>query len=199
MMTVVWILFAFFCGSLPLSVWLGNVALGIDIRQVGDGNPGASNVWRAGGPVWGVLAILLDFAKGAIPVALANFAFDIDGPALILVAVAPIAGHAFSPFLGLHGGKALAVSFGVWAGLTTWVGPMALGIFMAVFLWFIEPEGWAVVAGTLGLLLALIKLNADAGLYFVWLSMTLIMILKQKDDLRERPRLRAHGTDRRQP
>ncbi|KPK05115.1 MAG: hypothetical protein AMJ56_16395, partial [Anaerolineae bacterium SG8_19] len=69
-MELIWIALAFLCGSLPLSVWLGRLVLGIDIRQFGDGNPGAANVWRAGGAKWGLTAVLLDFLKGAIPVAL---------------------------------------------------------------------------------------------------------------------------------
>ena len=156
MKELIWIALAFLCGSLPLSVWLGRLVLGINIRQFGDGNPGAANVWRAGGARWGFTAVLLDFLKGAIPVALANFVFGVEGPAMAAVAIAPIAGHAFSPFLGFHGGKALAVTFGIWAGLTVWIVPAILGVFFGIYLALLKPEGWAVMAGIFSLLVVLL-------------------------------------------
>ena len=58
-------------GSIPFSPLLGRLVLGRDIRTVGDGNPGATNVGRAGGRALGALAAILDIAKGAVPVALA--------------------------------------------------------------------------------------------------------------------------------
>ena len=108
-----WFLVAFVFGALPLSVWLGRFALGVDIRKYGDGNPGAANVWRAGGKWWGLLAILLDGFKGLIPVAIANFAIGIEGWWLTAIALAPILGHTYSPFLNFRGGKALSTTFGV--------------------------------------------------------------------------------------
>ncbi|MDX1689246.1 MAG: glycerol-3-phosphate acyltransferase, partial [Candidatus Promineifilaceae bacterium] len=121
MTSIIWIIVAFLCGSLPFSVWIGRAALEKEITRFGDGNPGAANVWRAGGVGWGMLAGLLDFLKGATPVALANYVLGLDSLILAFVAIAPIAGHAFSPFLRFRGGKALAVTFGIWAGLTIWL------------------------------------------------------------------------------
>lgn len=189
MTALLWTLLAFLCGSLPLSVWLGRLALGVDIRQFGDGNPGAANVWRAGGPFWGVLAILLDAFKGLIPVALANFYVGLDQWAMVPVTIAPIAGHAFSPFLRFRGGKALAVTFGVWTGLTIWFVPVILGFSLAFWLTFLRPEGWAVLAGSLTLFIALLLLDSPTGWLAVWLGMTLIFILTQREDLRQHPSL----------
>ncbi len=92
MITLLWIAFAFFCGSLPFSVWLGKLALRKDIRQFGDANPGAANVFRAGSKGWGAIAILLDILKGALPVGLANYGAHITDWSLALIAIAPIAG-----------------------------------------------------------------------------------------------------------
>ena len=92
MTNLLWVVFAFICGSLPFSVWVGRLALHEDVREFGDGNPGASNVFRAGGKGWGVLAILLDGFKGAIPVGLANYEAGLDGWAITAVALAPILG-----------------------------------------------------------------------------------------------------------
>lgn len=188
---IIWIVIAFLCGSLPLSVWLGRVSLGKDIRQYGDSNPGAANVWRAGGAGWGALAVLLDFLKGAIPVGAANYIFNVDGIALMAVAIAPIAGHAFSPFLGFHGGKALAVTFGIWAGLTLWVVPSVLGIFFAIYLALLKPDGWAVMAGIISLLVVLLIIGNPLWLG-VWAGMALILGWKHKETLTQKPEFRLH-------
>jgi glycerol-3-phosphate acyltransferase PlsY len=187
MTIIICTIIAFIFGSLPLSVWLGHLALGVDIRQVGDGNPGAANVWRAGGPFWGILAILLDSFKGLIPVALANFLVGLNDWAIVPVALAPIAGHTFSPFLHFHGGKALAVTFGVWTGLSIWLVPTILGLSFALWLSILRPEGWAVLAGSLTLLVALLILPTPASWLVIWLGMALIFAWAQRDDLRQRP------------
>jgi glycerol-3-phosphate acyltransferase PlsY len=65
MTALVLTIFGFFLGSLPFSVWLGQWVLKKDVRQYGDGNPGAAN-GKAGGPVLGIIAVILDGLKGAI-------------------------------------------------------------------------------------------------------------------------------------
>lgn len=189
---IVWIFIAFLCGSLPLSVWLGRLVLGEDITEFGDSNPGASNVWRAGGARWGLLAVLLDAVKGAIPVGLANFVFDVEGVTLVAVAIAPIAGHAFSPFLGFRGGKALAVTFGIWTGLTLWIVPTILGIFFGIYLTLIKPAGWAVIMGIFSLLVVLLFIGNPLWLG-VWAGMFVILAWKHRGDLAQKPELRRRG------
>jgi glycerol-3-phosphate acyltransferase PlsY len=174
---------AFLSGALPLSVWIGRAALGVDIRQVSDGNPGAANVWRVGGPRWGWLAIVADFGKGAIQVALANFAFGWRGWALTVVAVAPVFGHAFSPFLGFRGGKALAVTFGTWTGLTLWMGPLILGLGFALWLALIKKDAWAVLAGSVTQLVAYLILSVAWEWFAVWAGITAVFLWKHKAEL----------------
>lgn len=178
-LTVTGILLAFISGSLPLSVWIGRWGLGLDIRQVGDGNPGAANVWSAGGPRWGMAALLADGFKGLIPVALANFTFGWEGWPLVLFCVAPVLGHAFSPFLKFQGGKALAVTFGVWTGLTVWVGPLALGLAFAVWLLLTKKDTWAVIGGSLTQLAVFLIIGADWTWLAVWVGVTAVLFLKQ--------------------
>ncbi len=106
---LLWTALGFLSGSLPFSVWLGKLLTRSDIRRYGDGNPGATNAWRAGGWQIGVPALLLDFLKRALPVGLARFWAGVDGWGLIPIALAPVLGHAFSPFLRFRGGKAIFV------------------------------------------------------------------------------------------
>lgn len=192
LMAILWTTVAFLCGSVPFSVWIGRFALGKDIRRFGDGNPGAANVWRAGGAVWGTLAVLLDFLKGATPVALANYAFGMEGVALAGVAVSPIAGHAFSPFLRFRGGKALAVTFGIWAGLTLWMVPAILALFFGLSLALLKPDAWAVMAGISALFVVLLMIGNLLWLG-VWAGMALIIGWKHRAELAERPALRFLG------
>lgn len=145
------LLLAFLAGALPFSIWVGRLALRTDIRNYGDRNPGATNVIRAGGWGWGGLALLLDCLKGAVPVGWVHFGLGWSGWPLALVAIAPIAGHAFSPFLRFRGGKAVAATFGVWTGLTVWEGPMVLGLLLGLFFFFIATSGWAMILSMLGL------------------------------------------------
>lgn len=184
---LLWIGFAFLCGALPLSYWLGRLALHVDIRQYGDGNPGAANVWRAGGKWWGLLAVLLDALKGLIPVALANFQAGLDGWALVAVALAPMVGHAYTPFLSFSGGKALAVTFGVWTGLTLWQVPVVLGLAFAFWLLVLRVEGWAILAGMLTLFLYLILTAAPWTWLAVWAGSLLLFLWKHRDDFQRSP------------
>lgn len=190
MTTIFWIVVSFFCGALPFSVWVGQLALRRDIRTYGDGNPGAANVFRAGNKKWGVLAILLDGFKGAIPVGIAHYLVGLDGWGLTAVALAPILGHAFSPFLRFRGGKALAVTFGVWLGLTLWWGPTALGLAFAFWLWLLTVEGWAVLAGMLTFLGVLLLVGAPPALLGAWLGNALILAWKHRTDLRQKVGIR---------
>lgn len=141
---LLWALIAFIAGSLMFSHWLGLIVLKRDIRALGDGNPGASNLFRAGGRVLGIVGLLLDYAKGAVPVLAARSVGGIEGSALIPVALAPVLGHAFSPWLKGRGGKAVAVTFGVWTGISFWEGPVVLGLLLTFWYTLSARDGWTV-------------------------------------------------------
>lgn len=144
-----WTLLAFASGSLMFSYWLGLAVLRRDIRTVGDGNPGASNLLRAGGKGWGMIGLLLDYVKGVVPVLAAHSAANIEGSALIPVALAPVLGHAFSPWLRGHGGKAVAVTFGVWTGVSLWEGPVVLGALLSFWYALSARDGWTIFVSML--------------------------------------------------
>jgi acyl-phosphate glycerol 3-phosphate acyltransferase len=108
---------------------------GANLRDVRDGNPGSTNLWRIAGWKWGLTALVLDFFKGVLPLAI--FAWINEGminPYIVSVAaLSGIAGHAFSPMLKLKGGKAVATSFGAWTAMTKWEGPTLLGTVYLLF------------------------------------------------------------------
>jgi glycerol-3-phosphate acyltransferase PlsY len=191
-MTVfLWFIIAFISGALPFSVWIGRLALRTDIRRYGDGNPGATNVVRSGGKGWGALALLLDSFKGAIPVGLAYFWAGLTGWALVAVALAPVLGHAYSPFLRFRGGKAVAVTFGIWCGLTGWWGPTLLGLALGFWFGVVAVSGWAVILAMVTLLAVLLFIQADPSLLFIWAGNTLILVVKHRTDLVQWPGRRS--------
>lgn len=134
--TALALLTGFACGSLPWGLWLGRAFRGVDVRTVGSRNLGATNVYRSLGPLLGIATLVLDIAKGAVPVLLVgacpvNVAFA--GGALwsgIGVGLAAVLGHVFTPFAGFRGGKGVATMAGVLLALA----PAAFGVFVAVFL-----------------------------------------------------------------
>ncbi len=190
MTILIWMAFAFFCGALPFSVWLGQVALHKDIRQFGDANPGAANVFRAGSKGWGWVAIVLDILKGAVPIGLANYGAHITGWSLVPIALAPIAGHAFSPFLHFKGGKAIAVSLGIWCGLTLYQVPLVLGLFLGIFIVLLTNNGWSTVLG-FAILVVYLLINAAPGwMLGVWLGNLIIVVYKHRAELQQSVTLR---------
>ncbi|MFH2102507.1 MAG: glycerol-3-phosphate acyltransferase [Chloroflexota bacterium] len=187
---VFWSLVSFLSGSLPFSVWVGRLVLRKDIRDYGDGNPGMTNVLRAGGKAWGIVAMLLDGFKGAIPVGLARWVVGIEGWEMIPVALAPVLGHAFSPFLKFRGGKAVAVTFGVWTGLTFWQAPNLLGVSLALGLAITAADAWPVLVAMLALLAYLLRGAVPDWMLAMWAGNLVILLWKHRHELRRPPRLR---------
>ncbi len=120
MAILLWTLFGYLVGSIPFAYLVGKALARADIRHVGDGNPGGTNAWKAGGWQVGLLAVALEIFKGFFPVFLARQS-GLSGWGLLSVCLAPILGHATQPFLGWRGGKALGASGGVWLALIGWI------------------------------------------------------------------------------
>jgi len=127
------ILVAFFLGSLPFGLLLAWLLGREDPRMVGSGNIGATNVARAAGKVAGILTLILDAAKGYLPVFLA-WSWLGAPDYVALVGIFAILGHCYSPFLGFKGGKGVATGLGVYLALSSWAVLLAAGVFLIV-LW----------------------------------------------------------------
>ena len=129
---VFYVLTAFFLGSLPFGHWLALVR-GIDLRNQGSGNTGATTVGRVLGKKWGIFVFVLDLGKGWIAVALAKSVGNLPETWAVTVGVFAVLGHVFSPWLGFRGGKGVATSAGILIGLAPLV---ALGVALIWFLAF---------------------------------------------------------------
>ena len=116
MLEVLWIALAYVLGSVPWGLVIARTFCGLDPRESGSRNTGATNVARLCGFKWGVVTLLCDVLKGAVPVWLA---FRINGSPVFVsvVALACVLGHVFSCFMKFRGGKAVATSIGIFLPL----------------------------------------------------------------------------------
>ncbi len=123
MMFLFLILFAYLLGSVPFGLIIGR-SHGVDLRQFGSGNIGATNAGRALGVKWGILCFLLDVLKGLLPMLLVPllglvqaYAGALELTLWLLVGCAAVLGHVFSVYLKFKGGKGAATSLGIVLGL----------------------------------------------------------------------------------
>lgn len=129
---------AYFAGSVPFGLIVARLAKGIDIREHGSKNIGATNVTRVLGAKWGALCFVLDVLKGALPVLLPNVTLTADDPNRVHWQVAAglltILGHMFPIWLGFHGGKGVATALGVVVMLANPISTaITFGVFTACF------------------------------------------------------------------
>jgi glycerol-3-phosphate acyltransferase PlsY len=188
MQTLLWAAVGFLIGGIPFSVVLGKLLARTDIRSVGDGNPGGTNALRAGGLKVGIPAILLDIGKGYLPVHLAQ-QYGLAGWELVPVCLAPILGHAFSPYLHFRGGKALGATGGVWVALIgLWAFPVYATLALPATLLQNE-DAWAANAGMLALLGYAI-LFGDPWLVAFAFTNALLIVWTHRHALAHPPRMR---------
>ena len=122
---------AFWAGAIPFGVLIAR-RRGVEIREHGSGNIGATNVTRVLGARAGAIVLALDALKGALPTAVA-LAGGAAPWTTALAGGAAILGHCFSPFLGGRGGKGVATAFGVFLVLAPAAGGLAVAVFVVVF------------------------------------------------------------------
>ena len=179
---------AFWLGACPFAVWLGRWRLRKDITRYGDGNPGSANIFRAGGSVrLGLIAVLLDIAKGVPFVLISHLILGLPTVVVMAVGLSAILGHAFSPILNFKGGKSVAVTFGVLIALSQPDILFAYVLFTVLGFLFIEQHSWVAISGPIGTFIyLLITIGVSWELLFILCVLTLF-IVKQRQDLRVLP------------
>ncbi|MEZ0536052.1 glycerol-3-phosphate acyltransferase [Caldicellulosiruptoraceae bacterium PP1] len=197
MKTIYILVLEFFCGSLMFSFWFGQIK-NIDLRSIRDGNPGAFNLIYAAGFKIGILGVLLDFLKGYFPLILFinNNYYLPNNKMKIIVALAPILGHAFSPFLKFNGGKSVAVTFGVWSAVSNFEISFAYAIILAIL--FLgakiikdkkgypttpEEDALMIIIGFLILLIYILANSFAEYITVLWFLNLIVFIYKNKDTL----------------
>lgn len=125
---------SYLVGSLPFGVLIAKGVYGIDIREHGSRNTGATNVWRVIGPKPGAATLALDALKGAAGVIAARLVYPDALGLHVAAGVAAIVGHNWSVFLRGKGGKGVATSAGVFLALMPFHAVIAIVAFLAFFL-----------------------------------------------------------------
>ena len=189
MLEVLWIALAYVLGSVPWGLVIARTFCGLDPRESGSRNTGATNVARLCGFKWGVVTLLCDVLKGAVPVWLA-FRVNASPVFVSIVALACVLGHVFSCFMKFRGGKAVATSIGVFLPLALWQ-LLAASVLCLLVIW----RSGFVSLGSLTLVTALPVALAVSG-QWTWLPLALgvwaVVVWKHRENI---ARLRA-GTEK---
>ena len=122
---IIFVVLAYLVGSISFGLLIGKLIKRIDIRNFGSGSTGATNVARVCGPIWGIIALILDMGKAAIPVALTVYILETPDWSHSLTGLSAIAGHIWPLFTNFKGGKAIASGWAALIVLSPWAGVAA--------------------------------------------------------------------------
>ena len=175
MSVALWIVASYLLGATPTSYIAGRLGRGIDLREHGSKNLGATNVYRLLGWKYAIPVGLVDVAKGAIPVAL--FGHWAAGPGWLPVTLggAAVLGHMFSPYVRFRGGKGVATAAGMFLALA----PLAIVISLAIWAATLWLSGYVSVSSlTVAVLFPLwVRLTAPEQPYTFWASVVLALLI----------------------
>ena len=154
-----------------------------DPREVGSGNPGATNVLRVGGKKAAIITLMGDILKGSLPVMVAE---SLSVPALVvaLVAFAALLGHVYPVFFRFRGGKGVATAFGVLTAISPLAGAGLLGIWLLVALLFRYSSLAALTAAVAAPFLLVVTVSGHRLLFFVMtLAMSLLLLWRHRSNI----------------
>jgi len=182
-MILIYSIIFFLIGSIPFSYLIGRLA-NIDIREWGDHNPGATNAYLAGGIKLALPSLILDFSKGAFPIYLYTNGLTNINLALIPISIAPILGHAFSPFLNFKGGKAIAVTMGVWTGLLNFQAPIIIGSshLFQKYIIGVNKNCWRITSSILLYSIYILIMGHNLILFIIAIINAIIIAIKHRDE-----------------
>jgi glycerol-3-phosphate acyltransferase PlsY len=176
---------AYAVGSIPTGLWIGKALRGIDIREHGSGNTGATNAARVLGKKIGATILFLDILKGFAPVIVLPTLFGMNSdPALvaILIGASAVAGHCFSVFLQFSGGKGVATALGVFLAIAPWEMLFLLVVGGILIAW----KGYVSLASVTGAILLpflLYFFGQPAIVLFVGEILAVIIIVRHRANL----------------
>lgn len=174
------VVLSYLLGAIPFSYLIARSRRGIDIRECGEGNVGARNVFHVVGPTWGVIAALLDVGKGWVAYQVADW-LSISPSAVLVSGFAAPLGHGFSPFLRFRGGKGVATVTGYVLGLLPY-STLAGGLVFGLVYVFARDANKALVYGILGAIVLPPLFGAPLALVPYVLSLYLMLSIKKRLD-----------------
>jgi glycerol-3-phosphate acyltransferase PlsY len=187
---ILMVVVAFAAGSFPTGVLVARVR-GVDLRKVGSGNVGATNVGRALGKGWAVLVLLVDAFKGWAPT-IGAARLRLPPLAIAAVAAAAVLGHVFSVFLKGRGGKGVATSLGSALALTPVATLVCAGLFAVLFAVFRIASIGSLAAVVAYPLVLLVLGDRQPAHYAFALVMAAVVVLRHRENIRRLARGEEH-------
>lgn len=166
---------AYLLGSIPTALWVSRWFFGIDIREHGSKNMGATNTFRVLGPKFGVFVLCVDMGKGMLAVKLANLVQPGDWmshePMLwqLLLGLMAIVGHLFPVFAAFRGGKGVATLFGMVLAIQPWTALLSVAAFLLV-VWLTRYVSLGSLIGVLVFMALVFFALNDENIYLRWFS-----------------------------
>jgi glycerol-3-phosphate acyltransferase PlsY len=174
---------SYIVGSIPTGFWLGKYWRGVDVRQMGSGNLGATNVFRVLGKGPGIVTLLIDVAKGVAPVLWVRQLYPGMLGLAVAAGLAAIVGHVTSIFVQFRGGKGVATSAGVFAALMPYPSLIALGIFLLV-LWITRRISAGSIAAAVSLPASAFALSAPTVLTYTACAVACLVVWTHRANIR---------------
>ncbi len=179
------IILAYFAGSVPTGLWVGRYFRGLDIRNSGSGNLGATNAFRVLGKGLGFTVLLVDVLKGMLPVLLFPGLVGLESATPgqeMVIGGSAIAGHVLSVFVNFKGGKGVATALGVFLA----IAPMEMTVILAIGIVLIAVTGYVSLASLVGATLLPIFLFATGRpttVLVVGIAIAVIVIYRHRSNL----------------
>ncbi|HRH50128.1 MAG TPA: glycerol-3-phosphate 1-O-acyltransferase PlsY [Panacibacter sp.] len=182
---------AYLIGSVPTSVWVSRRFFGIDIRDYGSGNAGATNTYRVLGAKWGTFVMIIDMIKGVIAtslyVVLPQHLIQNDlylTNLMIGLGLGAVLGHIFPIWAGFRGGKGVATMFGMILAIQPLVAVCCVGVFLLVLYLTRFVSLSSMLAGVSFAVFILFIFNDDVTLYRVFsVGVALMIILTHQKNI----------------
>ena len=180
----IFFILSFILGSIPSAYLISKIFYGLDIREHGSGNPGATNVLRVVGKKPAIITFAIDVLKGLIPVLLAKKYYGGEGITVpMLCGFFAVSGHIWTPFLKFRGGKGVATGFGVFLGLATVPVIFALTVF-CVFLLITKLVAIGSITAAVSLPVFLWMYKMPAGIIVMSLILAVIVVWRHKSNIK---------------
>jgi glycerol-3-phosphate acyltransferase PlsY len=178
------VLTSYLLGSFPTAVWVGKIFHGIDIREHGSNNAGATNTFRVLGNSWGWIVLIIDISKGyvaaTIPLFLTNFYLGFKDEVLIYQLIASfcvIVGHVFPVFANFRGGKGVATTLGIILAINLDTALISLAIFLIVFMLTSYVSLGAIIASVVFPFISFFAMKEDARIMIIFSILVALIVL----------------------
>lgn len=177
----------YLAGSIPFGYVVGRLVLGVDVRTVGSGNIGGTNVARAGGKGLGIAVIVLDALKAIVPILVARHFLGAGARAdllVVAVAIAAFVGHLFPVWLRFKGGKGVATALGIFVVLAPWAALAGIVVYAVAYL-ATRISSVGSLAGTAACVVATFLLRGAASpISWAGFALGALIVLRHRENIR---------------